>query len=199
MNSQTSLLPRVAASPPNSSGRTTRKRAAANAAPMSSYPAYAKPQPNPRPALETSMPRATAGLNAPPEIPPAAYPPAMITNPMARPKNWLPAFFAAVATFRTTKQSMKVYRTSARLASHQPKPACGSRLKTLKNKAQHESVQNFCETGLPPAKASLRLQVENLEEQSAIAKTCTNSCNDLDNAVDAHILPIQLATETKRH
>lgn len=44
--------------------------AAASAAPMSSYTVYSMHQYTPWPADATSMPIATAGLNAPPEIQP---------------------------------------------------------------------------------------------------------------------------------
>merc|ERR1719265_287562 len=68
-----------------SSGRTVWKRATATAAPMNSNTVYAKHQPQPMPALEVSMPMATAGLKQPPEMCPAPYPPATTTNPIAKP------------------------------------------------------------------------------------------------------------------
>merc|ERR1719443_2022925 len=52
----------------NSSGCTIAKQRDANAAPVSSYDRYAKLHPNPGRALDTSIPKATAGLKTPPEI-----------------------------------------------------------------------------------------------------------------------------------
>ena len=59
---------------------------------------------------EASRQSPTAGLKAPPEIHPAALPPAMMTKPIAKPKYWLDLLMQAV--LRTVKTSMKVNRNS---------------------------------------------------------------------------------------
>ncbi len=47
-------------------------------------------------------PNATAGLNAPPLIPPTAAAPAATVKPIARPKKWLFGWSLLVATLSTT-------------------------------------------------------------------------------------------------
>merc|ERR1719503_97171 len=71
-NSATSLEPREyisgGSSPVFSSGRQVWKRATASAAPMNSQIVYTMHHPQPMPALEVSIPMATAGLKQPPEM-----------------------------------------------------------------------------------------------------------------------------------
>merc|ERR1719149_54230 len=128
MNSLMSLEANVGGAsglPLKSPGLTALNNTTARAAPRNSKNAYGMHQPNPKPALDKSIPIATAGLKQPPETLPAPYAPAMMTKPIARPYHWLPSpseYFLATATLRTTKHSMKVYRVS-----HKPdEAACKS-------------------------------------------------------------------------
>merc|ERR1719162_858359 len=79
------MLGGPSSSPCFSSGRQVWKRTTASAAPMNSKTVYAMHQPQPIPALDVSMPMATAGLKQPPEMCPAPYPPATTTKPIAKP------------------------------------------------------------------------------------------------------------------
>lgn len=66
--------------------------------------------------LANESPRATAGLNAPPLIPPIENAPAVTVRPIAAPKKLFPSVALLVATPRTTKQSTNVQIISARRA-----------------------------------------------------------------------------------
>src|SRR5439155_8115427 len=71
-------------------------------------------------------PTATAGLNHPPEIGPTHTLPTVALRPMARPKYELPAVFATVVVFSTTRHNRPANRASASIVWSGATPSAGA-------------------------------------------------------------------------
>ena len=67
-------------------------------------------------ARTSAGPTPTAGLNAPPEMPPTENAPTITVKPIASPKYELPAVLVAVAVFSTMSARAKVKRNSTTTA-----------------------------------------------------------------------------------